>query len=77
MPELPRVSGKDAIAAFESHGFVLDRIRGSHHVLKKPGYLFVLTVPVHGNRPLKAGTLRGLIRGAGLTVEEFVAALSQ
>ena len=71
MPELPSVPGKAVIAAFGKIGFELDRVRGSHHVLKKDGHLFVLTVPVHGNEPIKKGTLRRLIRDAGITKEEF------
>lgn len=72
MPELPVVTGKQAVKAFGRAGFALDRIDGSHHILKRPGFAYVLTVPVHGSKQLKRGTLRGLIRSSGLTVEEFV-----
>ena len=75
MSDLPSVSGDEAIAAFETFGFEVDRIKGSHHIMRKPGHRFHLSVPVHGNKDLKSGTLRSLIRDAGLTVEEFVAAL--
>jgi len=77
MPELPTISGPEAITVFERFDFQLDRIRGSHHILKREGHRFVLTVPVHGNTPLKRGTLRGLIRAAGITVEEFVEAMNE
>jgi len=40
--------------------------------MKKPGHPLLLTIPVHASQSLKAGTLRSLIRDAGLTVEEFV-----
>jgi predicted RNA binding protein YcfA (HicA-like mRNA interferase family) len=76
MSSLPSVSGMDAIRAFAQHGFELDRVAGSHHILKKDGHAFLLSVPVHGNQSLKRGTLRGLIRGSGLTVEQFLEALS-
>lgn len=72
MCELPTVTGLEAIRAFEKDGFVEVRIKGSHHILKKKGHRFLLSVPVHGNRTLKPGTLKGLIRGAGMTVERFV-----
>jgi predicted RNA binding protein YcfA (HicA-like mRNA interferase family) len=68
---LPNVTGQEAIRAFQRAGFALDRISGSHHVLKKVGHPFVLSVPVHGKKVLKSGTLRSLIRTAGLTVDEF------
>lgn len=72
MSSLPRVTGSQAIAAFERAGFVVDRICGSHHIMKKDGHRNALSVPVHGSKDLKGGTLRGLIRASGLTVDEFV-----
>jgi predicted RNA binding protein YcfA (HicA-like mRNA interferase family) len=69
---LPVASGKDVIRALRSAGFVVDRIVGSHHVMTFPGDpTRTVTVPVHAGRDLKAGTLRSIIRQAGLTVEEF------
>jgi predicted RNA binding protein YcfA (HicA-like mRNA interferase family) len=47
----------------------LDRQRGSHVVLLKAGSIASLSVPQH--RELAPGTLRSLIRAAGMTVEEF------
>ncbi len=72
MPELPVVTGGQAIKAFEKAGFSVVRIKGSHHIMKAPDHVFLLTVPVHGNKPLKPGTLRALIRGADLSVEAFL-----
>ncbi len=78
MPKQPVVTGNEAIAAFGRAGFALDRIaKSSHHILKKPGHRFLLTVPVHGAENLKPGTLRGLIKAAGITVEEFVELLNE
>jgi predicted RNA binding protein YcfA (HicA-like mRNA interferase family) len=71
MASLPCVTGNDAIRAFEKLGFVVVRVRSSHHIMKKDGHRNVLTVPVHGNATLKPGTLRSLIRAAGITVEKF------
>ena len=70
MPQLPVVSGRDARRAFERAGWVFDRQRSSHMILVKDGVPFNLSVPDH--RELDRGTLRGLIRDAGLTVEQFV-----
>ena len=75
MSELPTVSGREAIAAFEKAGFVVARTSASHHVMKKEGHTLLLTVPVHGNKALKPGTLRSLIRASGLTKEQFCAYL--
>ncbi len=73
MPKLPVISGRQARRAFEQAGWVFNRQRGSHMVLVKSGARFNLTIPDH--RELDRGLLRGLIRDAGLTVDEFVALL--
>ncbi|MGQ0686744.1 type II toxin-antitoxin system HicA family toxin [Bradyrhizobium sp.] len=60
---LPVVNGKRVIQALMSTGFVVNRIVGSHHVLVYPGDpARTVTVPVHGGRDLKPGTLRSIIR---------------
>jgi len=69
---LPVVSGSRVVHALTRSGFVVDRIVGSHHVLVRLNDpTRTVTVPVHGNRDLKPGTLRAIIRQAGFTVEEF------
>jgi predicted RNA binding protein YcfA (HicA-like mRNA interferase family) len=77
MSKLPAAPGRDVIRALERVGFEVARISGSHHVLKKPGHKFVVTVPVHGNKSLKPGTLRRVIRDAGLSDDEFVLLLRE
>ena len=73
MARLPVISGAQAVRAFEKTGWVKDRQRGSHLVMLKPGYNVSLSVPQH--RELAPGTLRALVRAAGMTVDEFVALL--
>ena len=68
MPELPRISGANAIKVFESLGYTQVRQRGSHVVLRKQDKGCV--VPVH--KELAVGTLRSAIRQAGITPDEFV-----
>jgi len=68
--KLPLVSGRDAVAAFESTGWVTKRHQGSHIILTKPSVRYNLSVPDHPQ--LKRGTLRSLVQKSGLTVEEFV-----
>ncbi len=72
MPKLPRgVSGAAAVKALERLGFVAVRQRGSHIVMRRgaSGCL----VPNH--REIKTGTLAGVLRQAGVSVEEFSAEL--
>lgn len=73
MARLPAISGADAVRAFERDGWRQDRQRGSHVILLKQGQSATSSVPQH--RELAPGTLRALIRAAGLTVDEFVAPL--
>ena len=69
---LPVVSGKRVIQVLHRAGFVTDRIVGSHHVLVFPDDMRrAVTVPLHGNRDLKPGTLRSIIRQAGFSVDQF------
>ena len=70
------ISGKQMCWLLEKRGWVLDRINGSHFVYRHPASGRRVIVPVHGNKPLATGTLRKLIRDAGLTVDEFVALLN-
>jgi predicted RNA binding protein YcfA (HicA-like mRNA interferase family) len=71
MPRLPVLSGSDVVRAFERAGWRSDRQRGSHVILLKSGMNVSLSVPQH--REVAPGTLRALIRNAGMSVEEFVA----
>lgn len=73
MARLPLIAGADAVKAFGKAGWRIDRVRGSHVVLLRPGHRASLSVPQH--RELAPGTLRSLIRSAGMTVDEFAALL--
>jgi len=75
MPRLPRVSGAEAIRAFERLGFVQVRQRGSHVVLKRVGQGSITgcVVPLHAE--LAIGTLRGILKQAGIKAEEFIGKL--
>jgi predicted RNA binding protein YcfA (HicA-like mRNA interferase family) len=72
--KLPIVSGIDAVRALRKTGYELDEQHGSHMILRRgdPPHRR-LSVPNH--KELAKGTLRALIREAGLTVEEFASLL--
>jgi predicted RNA binding protein YcfA (HicA-like mRNA interferase family) len=55
----------------ERHGWYLDRIKSSHHIYKKIGRAGSISVPVHGNKTLKAGLQHGLMKQAGLSEEDL------
>ncbi len=60
------ISGKEFTRILEQHGWVLMRIRGSHHIYGKSGVVVRLSVPVHGNKELKAGLLMHFLKIANL-----------
>ena len=60
------VSGKELARFLERNGWNLLRVHGSHHIYGKPGGIVRLSVPIHGNTPLKTGLLRHLLKTAGL-----------
>jgi predicted RNA binding protein YcfA (HicA-like mRNA interferase family) len=61
------VSGKEFAKIIERHGWSLLRVQGSHHIYGKAGSDVRLSVPIHGNQPLKTGLLRHLMKLAGIT----------
>jgi predicted RNA binding protein YcfA (HicA-like mRNA interferase family) len=67
---LPRVSGRDVVSALAKVGYARDRQKGSHIVLRRtePPHRRIV-VPDH--REVAKGTLRAIIKQAGLTVEQF------
>ena len=69
MPALPVLSGRKAVRAFEKLGWQVARQRGSHIILVKDGENVTLSIPDH--KEVAKGTLRSLIRAAGITVDEF------
>ncbi len=72
MPVMPVLSGRQVVQVFLSLGWQPARQRGSHIILIKPGNIATLSVPDH--KEVAKGTLRSLVRAAGLTVEVFAAA---
>ena len=64
------MSGAEAVRALERLGFVVVRQRGSHIIMVKEGWIVTLSKPDH--KEVAKGTLRSLIRCAGIRVEEFI-----
>jgi len=71
MPKLPVVSGLEVAKALAKIGYEVDHQTGSHLILRQKECPHRrITVPMH--REIAKGTLRAIIRQAGLTVEEFI-----
>jgi predicted RNA binding protein YcfA (HicA-like mRNA interferase family) len=60
------LSGKEFARLLVSHGWSLQRINGSHHIYAKAGSTVRISIPVHGNAPLKLGLQLHLMKLAGL-----------
>jgi len=73
MARLPRLSGRKAVKVLESLGWQQVRQSGSHIIMVREGHLATLSVPDH--KEVAKGTLRSLIRSAGITVDEFLEAI--
>ena len=72
MSRLPVVTGRQAMRALERAGFVLVRVKGSHHVMEHPDHASrTATVPLHGGKTLRTGTLHSILKQAGVTSEQF------
>jgi len=71
--KLPSVSGRDCLKALEKAGFRLRRQEGSHIILRRDDPFAQVVVPDH--RELDRGTLRAILRAAGISVDEFIAFL--
>lgn len=72
MAPLPVLSGREVAETFVRLGWEIARQRGSHIILVRTGHLATLSVPDH--KEVARGTLRALIRRAGVTMDEFLAA---
>ena len=70
MSKLPQISGRECVKALRRAGFYIVRQRGSHVILRCDIPFAEVIVPDH--KVLDKGTLRAIIRQAGLDVEEFI-----
>lgn len=69
--ELPALTAREVIRAFQAAGYEQVRQSGSHVILKREGARMTLSVPNHGHKEVSRGVLRRLISASGMTMEEF------
>ncbi|MFP4458783.1 MAG: type II toxin-antitoxin system HicA family toxin [Candidatus Zixiibacteriota bacterium] len=63
------ISGKDLCKLLEKDDWVLKRINGSHHIYFKKGFNARISVPVHGNKDLKLGLLKHILKTAEIEMD--------
>jgi len=66
------LSGRELCKIVQRHAWVLKRIKGSHHIFEKDGLETTLSIPVHGNKDLRIGTLKALMKQANLTEDDLL-----
>ncbi|PSB05628.1 hypothetical protein C7B62_24815 [Pleurocapsa sp. CCALA 161] len=65
------ISGKKLCKVMEKFGWKLVRVKGSHHIYIKENVSKIVIIPVHGNRDLPTGTLKGILKDAELTEDDI------
>jgi predicted RNA binding protein YcfA (HicA-like mRNA interferase family) len=70
MSGLPRISGRECVKALDKAGFYLKRQESSHMIMRRDNPFVQVVIPDH--KELDRGTLRAIIRQAGLSVDEFI-----
>jgi predicted RNA binding protein YcfA (HicA-like mRNA interferase family) len=59
------MTGKQLKKLLEDHGWLLDRISGSHHIMVRDGSRSI-PVPVHGSSDLPKGLVHAILKQAGI-----------
>ena len=73
MTRLPSLTARDVIKQLKKAGFVFDRqAKGSHEIWYNPITKRRTTIPNHPGVDIPKGTLKAIIKEAGLTVEGFL-----
>jgi predicted RNA binding protein YcfA (HicA-like mRNA interferase family) len=75
MPRMPRVTGPEVLRALRALGWVVVTQRGSHVQLKHPDRRGRVTIPIHAGETIGPRLLASILSQAGLSVDEFRAAL--
>lgn len=70
MPRLPRLRGREVIAALRRAGFVVLRVKGSHHFMQHPDGRRTV-VPVHAGETIGPGLLNKILKDVEIEAEDF------
>jgi predicted RNA binding protein YcfA (HicA-like mRNA interferase family) len=71
MPKLPALTPRDIIQMLEERGFVLDRVKGSHHIYYHSATGHRAVVPFH-KKDLPKGTMLSILKQAGIDRDELL-----
>jgi len=65
------INGRNLVKLLEHHGWKLLRITGSHHIYGKKGSEIRISVPFHGDKALKIGLVKNILKLAGINEKEL------
>lgn len=68
---MKQVSGRELARIVQRRSWTLARVNGSHHIFTKAGKPELLVIPIHGNKPIKPGLLRALMKMAELEPDDL------
>ena len=71
MTKLPRISGKNLVSVLQKFGFIVLRVKGSHHILKHPDGRTTV-VPIHKNETLGPGLLSKILKDCEISVSDLI-----
>jgi predicted RNA binding protein YcfA (HicA-like mRNA interferase family) len=72
MAKLPQLTGAEVIRRLKRLGFLEDHSKGGHAVLRHSVTKAMAVVPCHGSKTVKKGTLHGILKQAGVPIQEFL-----
>jgi predicted RNA binding protein YcfA (HicA-like mRNA interferase family) len=72
MPKLPQLTGAEVVRRLRRLGFEEDHRKGGHVVIRHPVSGSTTSVPCHGSKTVKAGTLHGILKQLGVGLDEFL-----
>ncbi|HEY5233446.1 MAG TPA: type II toxin-antitoxin system HicA family toxin [Verrucomicrobiae bacterium] len=70
MPRLPRLRGREVLAALRRAGFLVLRVKGSHHFLRHPDGRRTV-VPIHSGETIGPGLFNKILKDVEVELEEF------
>ena len=68
---MKQVSGREFARILEQHGWKLSHIKGSHHIYMNPEINQIISLPIHGNKPLRPGMLKNIMKIVGLSEDDI------
>lgn len=72
MPKIPIVPARKLIKVLKKKGFVLDHVRGSHHIFYDPKTSKRTSIPVHKGKDLGKGITLSILKDVDISVDEFL-----